>query len=510
MMRNLAKVLAIVSLVGTLVYGQERIHWDAVQKIRAEAFQNSKVMEFAGDLTDIYGPRLANSPSYKESTKWAKKAFESFGITDVEIEPYGEFGVSWQVEFVSAHMTKPQYMPIIAYPNTWCRGTNGEVRGNAVHIDIEEFGSESDLKPYKGKLPNAIVFIEPIQDLAPTWKPLAVRYSEDQLDELARTDITRQMRRERRRDREGRGMTRDQIVDFLFSEGAAALAAPDGRENYGTVLVNEVPGKAWESMDAIHPPFMVLAAEHYNRVMRLLNKGVEVELLIDMKIAISDRDRVDHNVIANLPGSDLSQEVVMLGAHLDANSAGTGATDNASGVAVVIEAMRILKAAGLTPRRTIRAALWGGEEYGLVGSKKYIEKHFGGGQETPVKPGHKNLVIYLNKDGGAGKIRGIHLQGNEQLRGLFTDWLKPLHSLGATHLTSQTSGNSDHAPFNAAGLPAVSFLQDPVERRAYHTNMDTYDRLIPEDLVQSAIVMAVLSFHAAMRDEKIQRIEGPK
>ena len=502
-------LLLITMAIGFIpAKGQETIHWNVIQKIRAEGFQNTEAMKIAGYLTDVYGPRLANSPSYNEAAQWVYETFNSYGLSNVAIEPYGDFGVSWEVDFVSVHMLTPQYMPIIAYPNTWCRGTDKEIRGNAVYINIENIAAESELTEYHGKLQNAIIFIEPIQEINPTWKPLARRYTEEQLDELAQTNITEQIRRERRRGQNSSGITTKQIVDFFFTEGAAALAAPDGRENYGTVLVNEVPGEAWKSLDAIHPPFLVFAAEHYNRVLRLLDKKIKVELLVDMRISISDSERTDHNVLAELPGT--GDEVVLIGAHLDANSAGAGATDNASGVTAVMEAMRILKQIGVKPKRTIRAALWGGEEYGLLGSKKYIEKHFGGTEQTSVKQDHKKLAIYFNKDGGAGRIRGIQLQGNEQLRPILSDWLQPLHSLGVAHLTSQVSRNSDHAPFNAAGLPAVTFLQDPVERRAYHTNMDTYDRFVPEDLVQSAVVLAVLAYHAAMYETKIPRIEHQK
>ena len=263
------------------------------------------------------------------------------------------------------------------------------------------------------------------------------------------------------------------------------------------------PGKAL--MPSIHL-FWYLQPSTTTGSCGFSTKKIKVELSVDMRISISDRERIDHNVLGELPGT--GDEVVLIGAHLDANSAGTGATDNASGVTAVMEAMRILKQIGVKPKRTIRAALWGGEEYGLLGSKKYIEKHFGGTEQTSVKRDHKKLAIYFNKDGGGGRIRGIQLQGNEQLRHILSDWLQPLHPLGVAHLTSQVSRNSDHAPFNAAGLPAVSFLGDPVERRAYHTNMDTYDRFVPEDLVQSAVVMAVLAYHAAMYETKIPRMEN--
>ena len=497
--------LIAVGIVILPVRAAEEIHWDVVEKIRTEAFSNSRVMEFAGYLTDVYGPRLAHSPSYDESTQWAKETFESFGISEVALEEYGEFGVSWEVEFVSAHMLTPQYMPIIAYPNTWSRGTDGEVRGHAVHINLDGITAWSDLDPYRGKLRDAIIMIEPLQEILPLWEPVAVRYDDAQLDELAKTNIAEQMERERDGNDGEEGLSRSEIVDFLFAEGAAALAAPDGRESYGTVLVNEVPGQAWKSMDAIHPPFLVFAAEHYNRIVRVLEKGIDVEMLVDVRIAISDDDPTDYNVIADLPGSSRSGELVMLGAHLDANSPGTGATDNVSGVAVVMEAMRILKAIGVEPVRTIRAALWGGEEYGLVGSEKYIEKHFGGGGGVARKRDHEKLSIYFNRDGGGGRIRGIQLQGNEQIRPILSAWLAPLRPLGVAHLMSKISPNSDQAPFNDAGLPAVSFLHDPIELRAYHTNMDTYERLIPEDLVQASIVMAILSYEAAMRDEAMPR-----
>ncbi len=494
----------IIAVFSFPVQAQETIYWDVVQDIRDEGIRNSQVMNIASYMTDVYGPRLANSTSYKASAEWAKKRFESDGLSNAIVEPYGEFGVSWNVEFISVHMLSPQYMPVIAYPNTWSRGTNGEIRGKAVYINAERIASASELSQYKGKLRNAIVFIEPIQTLSPAWDPLAVRYSKKELENLSRTNITAQMPREFEQDRVSGVLPKSEVIDFIFYEGAAAVAAPDGRENYGTVLVNEVPGRAWENLDTIHPPYLVLAAEHYNRIVRILDKGIEVELLADVRISITE-DRMDHNVLAELPGRDLADEIVMVGGHLDANSAGQGATDNASGAAVVMEAMRILKAIGVTPRRTIRAALWGGEEYGLLGSEKYVEANFGGVGNIPVKPDHKKLAVYINRDGGGGRIRGIHMQGNDQLRAILSDWLSPLRDLGASHLTSQISENSDHASYNDAGLIGLSFVQDPIERRSYHTNMDTYDRFIPEDLVQSSVVMAILAYHAAMRDEMLPR-----
>jgi Zn-dependent M28 family amino/carboxypeptidase len=285
-----------------------------------------------------------------------------------------------------------------------------------------------------------------------------------------------------------------------------AIVAPDGRENYGTVMVNEVRGKAWIDPSAIHPPFLVLAAEHYNRIMRIVEKKIPVEMKADIRIAIDNQNRTDYNVIAEIPGSDLAHEVVMLGAHLDANSAGQGATDNASGCAVVMEAMRILKAIGIKPRRTIRAALWGGEEYGLLGSRGYVKEHFGDPKSQTYKPHHADLSAYFNMDGGTGKFRGIYLQGNERARPIFQEWMKAFYNLGMTHISNRVSFNSDHSSFLAVGLPGFSFIQDPIERRAYHTNMDTFDRLVEEDLIQASIVMAGFVYQAAMNDTKIPRV----
>jgi len=523
--RTRARAIGLVASVGLLALsglsataeralGQDNDgHWEMHQKIRVEALARSDAMEAASYLTDVFGPRLANSPSYRAAATWARDRLRSYGLASAELQSYGEFGVTWRNDYTSVHMMTPQYMPVIAYPNTWSRGIP-KTRGRAVALDFRQLGQSTDLEVYRGKLDGAFIFIEPIQEIALQFTPPAVRWTPEQLAELEADEFPSDDD-DRDEDSAGDRVTWNEFVDFVFSEGAVAVVAPDGRESFGNVLVNEVPGRAWLGLDDIHPPYMVFAAEHYNRVMRVLDKGIPVDIEADIQITIHDDARTDVNVIGEIPGTDLAHEIVMLGAHLDANSPGQGATDNIAGVVAAMEAMRILQAIGAEPRRTIRVALWGGEEYGLVGSQRYVDSHFGrvpvagnGDDDSataPLLPAHENFSIYINKDGGGGTTRGVYLQGNERLRPIFEDFLRPLHSLGATTVSNRTSGNSDHASFDDAGLPSVHLISDHLERRAYHTNMDTFDRLVEEDIVQSAIVMASLAYQAAMHEAKMPR-----
>jgi len=471
-----------------------------LQRIQAEATSNSRLMETASWLADVFGPRLANSPSYDASVEWARHRLETFGV-DAAVEPYGEFGVTWRNEYTSVHMLQPRYMPVIAYPNTWSSGLEGRTRAPAVHLDHAALTSIADLEPYRGQLDGAVVLVAPLQLIELQFEAPAERLSAASLAELAAPDLAAPEREEERDE----PVSWDAFVDFVFDQGAVALAAPDGRESYGNVLVNEVPGRAWLSAADIHPPFLVLAAEHYNRMVRILDKGVEVELELDVRIAIDELSRQDTNVIAEIPGSDLAEQVVMLGAHLDANSAGQGAIDNAGSAATVMEVMRVLRAIGLQPRRTIRMALWGGEEYGLVGSRRYVEQVFGGAGGIPSNEAHERFAIYFNKDGGSGRVRGVYLQENAALAPLATAWLEPLASFGVVNISNHANFNSDQASFDRAGLPSMMFIQDPLERRGYHTNMDTYDHLYEPDLIQSAIVIASLVAQAAMSDEAVPR-----
>ena len=500
------QIFTTTIMLMTAAQAQEPIYWDVIQKIRVEGLKRSQIMKTASYITDVYGPRLANSPSYQRAAEWAKQQFEEYGLLNVHLDSYGEFGVTWSNEYTSVHMMTPQYMPVIAYPNTFSFGTNRKVRGPVVYINFAEISSRKDLNVFKGELHDAIVFIEPKVEMKPHFEPIAVRYTRDQLDDMSKANIARPGLNQNRPDHVPQTLPRKEIIDFLFSEGTATIVSPDRRGDYGTVTVNEVPGRAWEGMDSIHPPYLVMAGEHYNRIMRILEKGIDVEMEVETRVTVHADSPEDFNVIADLEGSDLRDEVVMIGGHFDANSAGQGAIDNGAGSAVAMEAIRILKAIGVKPRRTIRVALWGGEEYGLYGSRGYVRKYLGDPDTQKYTAAHSKFAGYFNNDTVAGKIRGIWLQENERVRPIFEAWIKPFNDLRMTHISPNNSPGSDHNSFDAVGLPGFRFIQDDIERRAYHTNMDTYDRYVPQDLMQAAVIMASFAYHTAMRSEKLPRI----
>ncbi|HEY8148257.1 MAG TPA: M20/M25/M40 family metallo-hydrolase, partial [Vicinamibacteria bacterium] len=293
----------------------------------------------------------------------------------------------------------------------------------------------------------------------------------------------------------------------------------------GVVLVGR--GGSWVKDEDPGVPALVMAAEQYNRLARLVDRDVEVELELDVRSRFHDDDPTAYNTVAEIPGMDKRGEVVMLGAHLDSWHAGTGATDNAAGSAVAMEAVRILQALDVKPRRTIRVALWSGEEEGLMGSKAYVAEHFGTRAGTPdprerdlpsflrrdptgpvtTKPDHVRLSAYFNVDNGTGKIRGIYAERNAAVAPIFEAWLRPLHDLGATTVTLRHTGGTDHLPFDAVGLPAFQFIQDEAdyETRTHHTNLDVYDRLQKTDLMQAAVVLATFVYDAAARPERLPR-----
>jgi len=510
-MKNLSRILLIAIFSLVLVsnqQAQEPVYWDMVQKIMAEEFNNSEIMENASWLCDVFGPRHAKSPSYLAAANWAREKLASYGLSNADLEPF-EFGVGWVNHYTSVHMMKPRYAPLLAYPQSWSSGTKGKVQASVIHINFDEISSESELNKYKGKLKDVIVFMKPKQNITPHFEPMATRYSKEELDEWAAYKIgPEEPRRRRDRDRKGR-LPRQQIIDFVFAEGAIAIVAPCGREDYGTVMVNEVSGRPWK-IDAPTPPTeLAMSAEQYNRILRILEKDIPVEMEMEIKVEFTDKDLTDYNVVAEIPGTDLADEVVICGGHLDANSAGTGAADNVAGAVVAMETLRILKALEIKPRRTIRVALWGSEESGLIGSRAYVKEHLYDPETGGKKPGYDKFAGYFNLDSGTGKIRGINLKDFEAALPVFTEWLRPLHALGATHLLAESDVGSDCRAFKAAGLPGFSFVQDRIDydNRSYHTNMDVYDRLIEEDLMQAAVVMATFVYHAAMRDEVLPGTE---
>ncbi len=506
--KMLSAVIIVLFIFPALA--QEPVDLNTIMKIKDEGFHHSKVMETLFYLTDVYGPRLTNSPNYKKAAQWCVEQFKKWGLKNAHLEPWGTFGRGWAVERFSIEMIEPQYLNMIAYPKAWTPGTNGTITGQPVLVDIK---SEEDFEKYRGKLKGAIVMTRPSREAETHFKADAKRYSDEDLKELAQAPEpgAKPSWWKRREEYLRRRRLRNKINKFFLEEGAAVVLEASARE-HGTILVQRGGSHKMNAEPVL--PSMVVAIEHYWRVVRLLEKGIPVKLSINIQTRFFDDDSLGYNVIAEIPGSDkkLKNEIVMLGGHLDSWHAGTGATDNAAGCAVTMEAVRILKAIGVKPRRTIRIALWGGEEQGLLGSRGYVKKHFGDPETMELTPEHAKFSAYFNLDNGSGKIRGIYLQGNDAVRPIFEAYLKPFHDLGATTVTIRNTGGTDHLSFDAVGLPGFQFIQDPLDyfTRTHHTNMDVYDHAIKSDLMQASVIMASFVYHTAMRDAKIPRKPLPK
>jgi hypothetical protein len=449
-------------------------------------------------------------------------------LQNATLEAWGPFGRGWSLEGFTANIVKPDFIPLIAYPKAWSPSTNGVVRGQVVYLDAR---TAEDLEKYKGKLKGAIVLVSPPRDLQAHFKPEATRATDEELLAMANAEppgVGGGFRRGGNPEQRSAMELMNKKWQMIYDEGAA-VALDMGRGDGGTIFVGSVampapdaaPGdrrpRPW-SPDAKLIPQASLAAEHYNRVVRMLAKGVPVELEVQIAAKFQDQDLMGHNVIAEIPGSDLKDEIVMVGGHFDSWHSGTGATDNGAGSAVAMEVVRILQALGVKPRRTIRIGLWGGEEEGLIGSRAHVDKHYasrpgapGGeqGQQTPItlKPVHDKFSAYFNLDNGTGKIRGVYLQGNEAVRPIFRAWLEPFRDLGASTLTSRNTGGTDHLSFDAVGLPGFQFIQDEIEynSRTHHSNMDVYDRIQADDMKQASVIIASFVYNAAMRDEKLPR-----
>ena len=490
---------------------QEPVDTDMIVKMREEGFQRSQVMDLAWMMTDVFGPRYANSPSYDRAAAWAKEKFDEWGLANAALEPWGEYGLAWENNYVTVHLLSPGYQPMIGYavPNT--RGTDGVIRDSVVFVDVTRIYSEADLDPYRGALAGKIVLTHPERMLEPNFTPAAVRLSDEELSDMARLVIAPPTHGGDERRAEPRPVSGERLSAFFEEEGAAVLVSP-GTDNVGPMDkgIVAVSGSSPTPVGSTPPmPAVVVSAEHYNRAIRVLQRGIDVQMEIEVRNTFSDDDPLDYNVIAEIPGSDLAHEVVLIGGHFDAEPAGTGATDNAAGAASVMEAMRILEAIGAQPRRTIRAALWGAEESGLLGSRGYVRAHFGDRQTGERLPEHENLAVYFNMD-WYGRFRGIYLQGNDATRPIFEAWMRPFHDVGMSWIVPGNTGGTDHMAFLEVGLPGFQFIQDDLEffTTAFHTNMDVYDRLIAEDLMQASVILASFAYHAAMRGEKFPRADG--
>jgi hypothetical protein len=537
-------------------------------------------------LTDVIGPRLTGSPNCRRANDWTRDKVASWGLNNAHLEAWGPFGRGWSVKRFSAQLVAPQTIPLIAWPKAWSHGLDWPIVADVVFLDAK---TEADLEKYRGQLKGCIALISSPREVPIHFEPLATRQNETNLLRLANAapPAPRRPRRSESVSRPAppaiaktnapatppartapppqktnearavpptnapptRAVDSSARLRFAVREGAALTISVSGQGDGGTVLVGDAmvvpPSEAgtnrarsyfqpWATNAPAGPPQLVLATEHYNRLVRMIQAGEKLKLSAEVQTEFHDGDRMCYNTLADIPGRDLADEIVMLGAHLDSAPGGTGAADNAAGVAVCMEAVRLLKALNFQPRRTVRLGLWTGEEQGLLGSQAYVAKHFGAWTNVTNPPAarspkdaaaspartnapstqrklipqqdYKKFSAYYNLDNGAGRIRGIHLQGNEALRPIFRPWIEPLRDLGVETISASNTGGTDHESFDALGLPGFQFIQDPVEYwRTYHTTMDVRERAPLADLQQAAIVMAAFVYHTAMLDEKLPR-----
>ena len=496
------------------------LNYPMLTAIKNEGLARSQVMDHASWLTDVYGPRLTGTPAISQAADWAAASLNAWGVANVHRETF-PFGPGWTLVRFSAHMIEPQHQPIVGFPHTWSPGTSGTVTADVVRVDIQ---SEADFARYRGQLSGRIVLTQPQREVAMLEGTLVGRWTETRKREAQMTPFTE-------RDpflfagpggsRSSGPSLQQQIRDFFAAEGVVA-ALDRGSDAYmvrgdnqmswmtqrtdgGTVFVGHGPrGDA----AGTGVPAITLAVEHYNRMVRILDKGVPVRMELDVEVALHDEtDRNGFNLIGEIPGTDLADEVVLLGAHLDSYSWATGATDNAAGAAVMLEVMRILRAIDARPRRTIRIALWGGEEEGLLGSRAYVDAHLVDPGTGVTTPAHDRLSAYYNLDNGTGRIHGVWLQGNTAVEPIFREWFGPLRDLGVDTIAPRSVRGSDYASFDNVGIPAFQFMQDRLEynSRTHHSNMDFYDRLQRDALVQMAVVVAGFAYNTAMRDEPLPR-----
>ena len=481
----------------------DRPDYDAIYKIKDEGFSRSQVMEIESYLTDVYGPRLTNSPNIKAAADWTTKKMNDWKLENVKTEPW-DFGRGWSNEKFFAEMVGPRPFILIGYPKAWTPGTNGPVTAEVMYAPITK---EEDLQKYKGQLKGKLVITQVPDPVLPHFEPDAKRYTDAELTDLANYPITGggdKAMAERIAQFRAQRELQAKIMKFFIDEGVVAWLE-DQRGDDGTVFVQQ--GGSRDPKDPPSITRVALVAEHYGRIYRLLEKKIPVSITLDVENKFYDDDLKSFDITAEIPGTDKAHEVVMLGAHFDSWQAGTGATDNGAGSAVMLEAIRILKASGLKMRRTVRIGLWTGEEEGLLGSRAYVKEHFGDPETMKLTPEHAKLDAYYNIDNGTGKIRGVYLQGNEAVAPIFNAWMEPFHNLGMTTLSIRNTGGTDHLAFNSVGLPGFQFIQDPMDydTRTHHSNMDLYERVQEADMKQMAVIVASFVYMTANRPDMIPR-----
>ncbi len=500
-----AAILVLLLAIPLTAQLQEKVDLDAIYKIKDEGFERSQVMDITSYLTDVYGARLTNSPSIKAAAEWSRKKLVEWELVNVKLETWGPFGRGWSNERFTAHVVSNPPFPVIAYSKAWSPGTAGPVTAEVVLAVIQ---NDQDFARYRGQLRGKYVMTTAMREVPAQFQAPARRLTDEQLETLS----SQSPRVPGNRGGGGGGNNQNfqrRRMQFWLDEGVAALIDP-AQGDSGTVFL--AGGGVSRNPNDPNVPQVVMAIEHYGRLLRMLGKSIPVQLEMNIQNKFHEEDLNTFNIVAEIPGTDKPDELVMLGAHFDSWHTGTGATDNAAGSAVMMEAMRILKATGLKMRRTVRLALWTGEEQGLLGSRAYIAEHFAKREDMQLKPGHAKLSAYFNVDNGTGAIRGVYLQGNEAVAPIFNAWMQPLKNLGMTTLAIRNTGGTDHVNYDAVGLPGFQFIQDPVEydSRTHHSNMDVYERIQAADMMKNAVIVASFVYHTANREDKLPRKPLPR
>jgi hypothetical protein len=499
--------LLIAVLVTLVVAAQETVDLSVAHRIKAEALENSRVMDHAFYLTDVHGPRLTGSPGFNAAVEWVLGKAAELGLDHIKAEKWGPYGRSWALSRYSGNMLEPQPAPIQGFPLPWTPGTNGAVAAEAVFVSLPVASDavlEEAMGKARGTLRGKIVLLDPQQDVAMQTSPPGRRYADADLASLLaapepRAGGPRAGTPQGARERSAR---RSQ---FLKDEGAVLILTPGGRPQWGVIVATSAGSR--ETKDPVYLPVVAIQAEQYNRIWRLIDRKVPVRLEFNVEAKVLDEPTNSVNVVAEIPGGRKKDEVVILGAHLDSWTGGTGAADNAAGCAVMLEAMRVLKSLNLKMDRTVRLALWSAEEQGLLGSRAYVTNHYADRTTMTLKPDHAKVAGYFNVDNGSGKLRGVYLQGNDMVRPVFASWIEPFRDMGVSTLSIRNTTGTDHVSFDAVGLPGFQFIQEPLEysTRTHHANFDVYERLQPGDLMQASAVVAWFAYNAATRQDLLPR-----
>jgi hypothetical protein len=546
-MRKSAVFIVLVALPVAQSQDRDRSDLGVVDQIKVEAFEHSKVMETLRNLSDVHGPRLTGSPEFEDAARWAIGQLNGYGLQKVHLEKWGPFGRAWTLHESSLELIEPRYSQLTAVPLAWSSSTNGPVEGDLVLAPLAASFREGPKKfkeamdTYKakwtGKLRGKIVLLTDPKIPAQQTRPEFRRLTDAELSDIAKAPdpAVKRMAKtlaelEWPDDPAEVGKffgslpesLMDQIYDlydkaaaergeFFAKEGVSGVLLEDQRAHDGRL--NAEAAGSFKANATPAPPTFVITAEQYNRIARLLQHKDAVRVRLNLKATMGNTDMDGLNIIGEIPGSGPNKdEIVMIGAHFDSWHSGTGATDNGAGSAVMMEVMRILKSLNLKLDRTVRIGLWGGEEEGLFGSKAYVKEHFADPKTMHVTAEHAKLSGYFNLDNGSGKIRGVYLQGHEAMRPVFEAWLAPFRDMGATTISIRNTGGTDHLSFAAVGLPGFQFIQDPLDYGSvtHHSDMDTWDHAVPEDMMQASAVIATLVYDTANRKEILPRRELPK